>query len=452
MGETWEEGESCQEQNYEVTYVHEFRYEYDQPRARYMEATRDCEDPEDVVDTVWTDYMGGTVYGDFTVVEDEGSPVYTDLNAFLPGIGRVDPHGTASAVEYYHSNQIGTTRAMTDDGGDDEQGVVYTAFGERIDGTDHRYGYAGAWGYRSHDDFACDAQSPEYQFPYLHVGYRYYDPANGRFLQRDPIGIEGGLNVYEYVHSRPTLRVDPTGLDGITVNGEEMPDPDGPGDRWSKRREYYRRRMHQLGWAGCSMIDFLNPVNIWKFYEHTCKVHAEAVTIYPDPPPVASPKPSPKPKPKPKPKPPPPKRPPPACFVGGTLVWTPDGPKAIEKVTEGDAVFSWDFDSESLAVGQVTGVLHGGEQEIISVQTTTETLRCSSEHKFFVQERGWLPASELMPGQRIQTNEGVSIPVIAVTCDQHDEIVRTHNLEVFPYSNFFVGKGRVLAHNINWHK
>jgi len=170
-----------------------------------------CENPEDVVDTVWTDYLGGTVYGDFTVVEDEGSPVYTDLNAFLPGIGRVDPHGTPSAVEYYHANQIGTTRAMTDNGGDDEQGVVYTAFGERVGGTDHRYGYAGAWGYRSHDDFACDAESPEYEFPYLHVGWRYYDPASGRFLQRDPIGISGGLNVYAYVSNIPTAGIDPMG-------------------------------------------------------------------------------------------------------------------------------------------------------------------------------------------------------------------------------------------------
>jgi len=184
-----------------------------------MEATRDCEHPEDVVDTVWTDYMGGTVYGDFTVVEVEGSPVYTDLNAFLPGIGRVDPHGTSSAVEYYHANQIGTTRAMTDDGGDDEQGVVYTAFGERVGGTDHRYGYAGAWGYRSHDDFACNApESPEYEFPYLHVGWRYYDPASGRFLQRDPIGISGGLNVYAYVSNIPTVGIDPMGQAFFNLN------------------------------------------------------------------------------------------------------------------------------------------------------------------------------------------------------------------------------------------
>jgi len=45
-----------------------------------------------------------------------------------------------------------------------------------------------------------------------HVGARYYDPSSGRFLQRDPIGIEGGANVYAYVRNGPALRVDPPGL------------------------------------------------------------------------------------------------------------------------------------------------------------------------------------------------------------------------------------------------
>jgi RHS repeat-associated protein len=82
--------------------------------------------------------------------------------------------------------------------------AAYTAFGEFLGGsTDRRYGFAGAWQYQSH---------PGTGFPYLHVGHRYYDPATGRFLQRDPIGIGGGFNVYAYVGGRPTLRVDPSGL------------------------------------------------------------------------------------------------------------------------------------------------------------------------------------------------------------------------------------------------
>lgn len=46
----------------------------------------------------------------------------------------------------------------------------------------------------------------------MHVGYRYYDPATGRFLQRDPIGIAGGVNVYLYASNGPTIRVDANGL------------------------------------------------------------------------------------------------------------------------------------------------------------------------------------------------------------------------------------------------
>ncbi|MBK8915254.1 MAG: RHS repeat-associated core domain-containing protein [Phycisphaerales bacterium] len=48
-------------------------------------------------------------------------------------------------------------------------------------------------------------------FGYVHVGARYYDPAVGRFLQRDPIGLFGGFNVYAYCANNPVSHVDPTG-------------------------------------------------------------------------------------------------------------------------------------------------------------------------------------------------------------------------------------------------
>jgi hypothetical protein len=47
---------------------------------------------------------------------------------------------------------------------------------------------------------------------YLHVGARYYSPTLGRFLQRDPIGISGGLGTYQYVRNVPTAAIDPSGL------------------------------------------------------------------------------------------------------------------------------------------------------------------------------------------------------------------------------------------------
>jgi RHS repeat-associated protein len=49
----------------------------------------------------------------------------------------------------------------------------------------------------------------------LAVGYwgRMYDPNLQRWIQRDPIGEAGGINLYEYVGNSPTRFVDPLGLD-----------------------------------------------------------------------------------------------------------------------------------------------------------------------------------------------------------------------------------------------
>ena len=44
--------------------------------------------------------------------------------------------------------------------------------------------------------------------------YRYYDPATGRYIQDDPIGIDGGINTYLYAQANPNLYADPLGLFG----------------------------------------------------------------------------------------------------------------------------------------------------------------------------------------------------------------------------------------------
>lgn len=42
---------------------------------------------------------------------------------------------------------------------------------------------------------------------------RYYDPMEGRFISKDPIGFESGdVNLYGYVHNNPINQTDPTGL------------------------------------------------------------------------------------------------------------------------------------------------------------------------------------------------------------------------------------------------
>lgn len=41
---------------------------------------------------------------------------------------------------------------------------------------------------------------------------RFYDPVNGRWINRDPLGERGGINLYNYVNNRVNSRIDPYGL------------------------------------------------------------------------------------------------------------------------------------------------------------------------------------------------------------------------------------------------
>ena len=46
---------------------------------------------------------------------------------------------------------------------------------------------------------------------------RYYDVALGRFLETDPIGYAGGINLYGYVQNNPWNWTDPFGLAGLPI-------------------------------------------------------------------------------------------------------------------------------------------------------------------------------------------------------------------------------------------
>ena len=137
--------------------------------------------------------------------------------------------------------------------------MAFTAFGERKVGTQNststRFGYVGSFGYQA---------SGEY--PFLHVGARYYDPATGRFLQRDPIGMRGGLNVYSYVGARPTRRIDASGLEWFPQPVDQWP-PEPPAREPIAEspediaKDLKRERNRQIFLGACiGVVGLFNPV------------------------------------------------------------------------------------------------------------------------------------------------------------------------------------------------
>jgi len=69
----------------------------------------------------------------------------------------------------------------------------------------------------------------------LHYNYyRTYDPATGRYIESDPIGLDGGLNTYTYVDNDPLGYIDPEGLVKFPSFGKKPPGMKPP--RWSPNR------------------------------------------------------------------------------------------------------------------------------------------------------------------------------------------------------------------------
>jgi RHS repeat-associated protein len=70
-----------------------------------------------------------------------------------------------------------------------------------------------------YNPFRYGGQFGYYTLPTLGVincGFRWYDPQQGRWFSRDPIGYEGGENLYEYCGSNPVGYGDPDGTSLIS--------------------------------------------------------------------------------------------------------------------------------------------------------------------------------------------------------------------------------------------
>jgi RHS repeat-associated protein len=118
----------------------------------------------------------------------------------------------AAAIYYVHSDHLNTPRMVTDTSGSRRWSWEITT-GEPFGATavdEAPMGQVAAQQFTLNLRFPGQYMDRETGTFYNY--YRTYNPATGRYLQSDPIGLAGGLNTYAYVGGQPTGASDPSGL------------------------------------------------------------------------------------------------------------------------------------------------------------------------------------------------------------------------------------------------
>lgn len=108
---------------------------------------------------------------------------------------------TNNQIYYYHNDHLATPKLLTDANQNIFWQAKHTPFGKaeiQVEQVTNNLRFPGQY---------FDSETG------LHYNYfRDYDPEMGRYLQSDPIGLEGGINTYAYAGGNPIFRTDQFGL------------------------------------------------------------------------------------------------------------------------------------------------------------------------------------------------------------------------------------------------
>jgi len=143
---------------------------------------------------------GGTtsyLYDGKNIVQESGA---SGIANYLRSLTIDEPFvRQSSSNEFYHADALGTVLSLTGQTGAVQTSYNYEAFGKTTIGgaSSNLFQYTG----RENDGTGL-----------YYYRARYYSPTLNRFIQGDPLGQAGGLNLYEYVQGNPLNFVDPLGL------------------------------------------------------------------------------------------------------------------------------------------------------------------------------------------------------------------------------------------------
>jgi RHS repeat-associated protein len=384
-----------------------------------------------VVSRVLHDYdpITGAPYCDYQL-DSSYQPVTTLHSEEAIGVVR------STGASFMRTDAMGSARLYTT-GTSISSRLVYTAFGETIyfdDPAGNQYAYIGALSYKTEFDFAL-----------VQTGARWYSPEIGRYLQRDPIGTEGGLNVYAYANLSPLVVTDPSGLQ-VAVAGKiaagTLASPI-PGDKILGGLIL----AGALLWAHCKAQDDgtkgghttnQTPSNKGKHEKGEERRKRDQGGEKKNRNPNWQKRGGKRERPTTEPK--------VQCLSGDVWILTGEGFKRIDSLAPEESVYTTSGTGTSITSGQFVGS-SGKSMHLVHITLPGEVITGTADHPFWVEGRGWLPAGLLRAGDRLVNCLGESVPIFQVEQETACEPVPVYNLSVPVTHKYYVGESAVLVHN-----
>jgi RHS repeat-associated protein len=284
---------------------------------------------------------------------------------------------------------------------------------------------------------------------------RHYNARLGRFLQADPIGYAGGMNLYAYVGADPVNFTDPLGLDETIVvtafgmlGGSGRGDVFGQGGSTGISEAELQRRIEENSRQSLAeelVQEFTITAKIDRearrgsnfvkqvvTYPWRAFVHAIGLGRKPRPPRLLDA--------------------PCGCFEAGTEVSTPNGPRPIEDIMIGDLVFAQNERTGEIAAKAVVSLIRPENKALyalsfIGPDGQKGTFSVTDDHPWKVQGKGWVETQHLAPYDHIETASGQDIVVETVHLTERR--ARTYNLTIADWHTFMVGRNAAIVHNQN---
>ncbi|MCC6231852.1 MAG: hypothetical protein IT580_04370, partial [Verrucomicrobiales bacterium] len=205
-------------------------YQYDGLNRRVSESVNIVA-PSPRESTRYFVYDGASVWAEYLDADGVAKPAEAEVQwVYLRGLTAdmllAQDGGTSDSVLWILADASGNVRDVINSTGGLEDHIRLDAFGivvSRTNGAlDQRHFLAGR---------EYDSDTGLY-----FMRARYYDPALGRFISQDPLGVAGGNNRYGYAGNDPVNRADPTGMfmtkvENLTSRETPFVDADAQGSR-----------------------------------------------------------------------------------------------------------------------------------------------------------------------------------------------------------------------------